>query len=132
VFYALDMDLSPKEIFTTYFSKDKIEKGFRHMKQDANLRPVYKRLADHVIVDVFVCHIAYLLMRVVEHLAQKEKIGKSWDALSSESANIRLIAYRTLADKNRFQIVTNTKFQRDIVRKFDLYRYVPISTTTLK
>ncbi len=63
-------DISPKDTFTLYFSKDKIEKGFRCMKQDANLRPIYKRLADHVIVDVFICHVAYLLIRVVEHLAQ--------------------------------------------------------------
>lgn len=69
-----NLNISPKDVFTTYFSKDKIEKGFRSMKQDANMRPIYKTVADHVIVDVFICHIAYLLLRVVERLAQKEKI----------------------------------------------------------
>ena len=127
-----NLNLGSKEVFTTYFSKDKIEKGFRCMKQDANMRPIYKRLTDHVIVDSFFCHVAYLLLRVVEHLAQKEKIDKSWNVLSSESSNIRLIEYRTLTDKKRFQIVANTEFQKDIVRKFDLYRYIPVPTTLPK
>jgi transposase len=123
------LGISPKEVFTTYFSKDKIEKGFRCMKQEVNMRPVYKREPDHVIVDSFICHVAYLLLRVVEHLAQKKKIEKSWNVLSSESTNIRLLEYRTSAGRDRFQIVSNTKFQKDIVRKFDLYRYIPVSTT---
>ena len=127
-----NLNVGPKEVFTTYFSKDKIEKGFRCMKQNANMRPIYKRLADHVIVDAFFCHIAYLLLRVVEHLAQEEKMERSWNVLSSESSNIRLIEYRTLTDKKRFQIVANTEFQKSIVRKFDLYRYVPVPTTLPK
>jgi len=127
-----NLNMSSKDTFTTYFSKDKIEKGFRCMKQDANMRPIYKRLADHVITDAFMCHVAFLLMRVVECLAQKEKINKFWDDLSSESANIRLIKYGTSTDTDRFQIVANTEFQKDVVRKFDLYRYIPVSTTSLK
>ena len=125
-------DINPKDVFSLYFSKDKIEKGFRHMKQDTNARPIYKRLADHVIVDVFISHIAFLLLRVVEHLAQKEKIGSFWAELSSEGANIRLIEYRKSAEESRYQIVANTDYQKNIVRKFDLYRYILISTTSLK
>jgi len=124
-----NLSIGSKDVFTTYFSKDKIEKGFRSMKQDANMRPIYKRLADHVIVDVFICHIAYLLLRVVEQIAQKEKIDGFWDNLSSESANIRLLEYRKSAENRKYQIVANTNYQKNIVRKFDLYRYIPVSTT---
>jgi transposase len=125
-------DLSPKEIFATYFSKDKIEKGFRHMKQDANLRPVHKRLADHVIVDVFICHIAYLLMRVVEHLVQKEKIDKFWGSLSSESKEIRMIELENLNGKRYFQIATNNKTRRFIVDRMRLTSQLPVITTLQK
>ncbi len=127
-----NLNMSPREVFVTYFSKDKIEKGFRSMKQDVNMRPIYKREPDHVIVDVFICHIAYLLLRVVEQLAQKEKIDSFWTELSSESANIRLIEYRKSVEESRYQIIANTDYQKNIVEKFELYRYVPVSTTSVK
>lgn len=125
-------DIKPKDAFSLYFSKDKIEKGFRDMKQSGNMRPIYKRLTDHVIADVFISHLALLLMRVVEHLAQQKKIDKTWDSLSSESANIRLIKYKLPNGKSKFQIVSNNEFQKSVVSKFDLYRYVPVYTTSLK
>ena len=125
-------DIEPKDVFAIYFSKDKIEKGFRHMKQDANMRPVHKRLADHVIVDVFVCHIAYLLMRVADHFAQQEKIGISWDGLSSEAKEIRLISYKTHSGGQRFQIVANNDIQKNIVDKMELSKQLPVYTTKPK
>ncbi|EQD71410.1 transposase IS4 family protein [mine drainage metagenome] len=126
-------DISPKDTFTLYFSKDKIEKGFRHMKQDANMRPIYKRLADHVIVDVFICHVAYLLMRVAEHLAQEKKIEKSWGDLSSEAGKIRLVRLRdSRSNRVQFQVVTNNGIQRDIVDRLGLQSQIPVYTTNSK
>lgn len=118
-------DIGAKDIFNLYFSKDKIEKGFRHMKQDASMRPIYKRLADHVIVDVFTCHVAFLLLRIAEHLAQKEKIDRIWRSLSSEAEEIRLIEYKDRNENLHFQIVTNNEIQRDIVDKLDLTKQTP-------
>jgi len=125
-------DLGPKDIFATYFSKDKIEKGFRHMKQDANLRPVHKRLTDHVVVDVFICHIAYLLMRVTEHLAQKEKIDKIWEGLSSEAKEIRIAEFENREGKRYYQIVSNNEIQKSIVDKLGLLSQLPVITTSSK
>ncbi len=121
-------NMDPKEIFATYFSKDKIEKGFRHMKQDANMRPVFKRLADHVIVDVFTCHITYLLMRVAEHLAQQEKIDKFWDGLSSETREIRILDIKDMQGNRKFQIIPNNDLQRNIVEKLELREQLPVGT----
>ncbi len=83
-------------------------------------------------VGLFICHVAYLLLRVVEQLAQKEKIDSFWTELSSESANIRLIEYRKSAEESRYQITANTDYQKNIVGKLDLYRFVPVSTTRVK
>lgn len=128
-----NLNIGAKEVFTTYFSKDKIEKGFRCMKQEANMRPIYKRLADHVVVDVFFCHVAYLLMRVVEQLAQKEKIDEIWNGLSSEAAGIHLAELRDKRSGNiQFQIVTNNDAQKEIVDKLNLSRQIPVITTNGK
>ncbi len=126
-------NISPKDTFTLYFSKDKIEKGFRHMKQDANIRPIYKRLADYVIVDVFICHVAYLLLRVVEHLAQDKNIEKSWDELSSEAGKIRLVRLRgNSGGSAQFQMITNNEIQKNIADRLDLQTQTPVPSTLSK
>ena len=125
-------DVSPKAIYELYFSKDKIEKGFRHMKQDIALHPTRKRLTDRVRVDVFLCHLAYLLLVLAEQLVRKEKIDVFWDALSSETKEIRLLEYRDAKGRTDFQPVTNNEIQKNIVEKLGLSRYVPVVTTTQK
>jgi len=124
--------ISPSETYNLYFSKDKIEKCFMHMKQDVNLHPTRKRDKDHVIVDVFVCTVGFLLLRIVEHLAQKEKIDSFWDELSTEAREIGLIELQKDDNKIQYQIVPNTIIQREIVDKMGLSRYLPVPSTLLK
>ncbi len=101
--------------------------------KDANLRPIYQRLADNVIVDVFACHVAYLLLRVAEHLARKEKIDRFWGGLSSEAREVRVVELRDPhKEEASFQIVTNNKIQKDIVDKLTLASQLPVYTTTGK
>lgn len=125
-------DITPKAIYALYFSKDKIEKGFRHMKQDIALHPTRKRLTDRVNVDVFLCHLAYLLLVLAEQLVRQEKIDIFWDTLSSETKEIRLLEYRDTKGRTEFQIVTNNEIQKNIVEKMNLAGYVPLVTTNQK
>ncbi len=125
-------DISPSETYKLYFSKDKIEKCFMHMKQDVNLHPTRKRDKDHVTVDVFICTIGFLLLRVIEHLAQKEKIDSFWDELSTEAREIRLVELQKDDDIIQYQMAPNTKLQREIVDKLGLSRYLPVPTTSPK
>jgi len=125
-------DIAPQAIYELYFSKDKIEKGFRHMKQDIALHPTRKRLADRVRVDVFICHLAYLLLATAEQLIHKEKIDISWDSISSETKEIRLVEYSDTKGKKEFQIVTNNEIQKNIVDKMKLSKQTPLSQQTVK
>jgi transposase len=125
-------DIAPQETYKLYFSKDKIEKCFMHMKQDVNMHPTRKRDKDHVIVDVFICSMGFLLLRVAEHLAQKEKINIFWDELSTEAREISLIELEESSNKKQFQVVSNTEIQHEIVDKLGLSRYLPVSTTLPK
>lgn len=122
-------DLEAVEIFKLYFSKDKIEKGFRHMKQDGNLHPTRKRLPDHVRVDVFICHLGYLLLMVAEHLVHKKKIDIFWDELSSETKEIRLIELQDSKGNKQFQMVPNNEIQKSIVDKMRLSKQLSVFTT---
>ena len=125
-------DIEPAEIYKLYFSKDKIEKAFRHMKQDGNLHPTLKRLADHVRADVFVCHLGYLLLVIAEHLVHQKKIDVFWDELTSEAKETRLIEYQNCNGKKQYQIISNNKIQKDIVDGFELTKQLPVITTKQK
>lgn len=125
-------DISAQAIYDLYFSKDKIEKGFRHMKQDIALHPTRKRLTDRVCVDVFLCHLAYLLLVLAEQLVRQKKIGVFWDALSSETQEIRLLECQDLKGKKEFQIISNNEIQRNIVEKIGLSKQIPFSQQTSK
>ncbi len=127
-----NLDVSAVEVYKLYFSKDKIEKGFRCMKQDVSMHPTRKRLADRVRVDVFVCHLAYVLLRVAEHLAQQKINGVFWDVLSSECREIRLIEYGSRSENKRFQAVANNDFQKNCVEKLGLTWSVPLSLQKTK
>jgi len=127
-----DKDIPPEEIYTLYFSKDKVEKGFRHMKQDLDLHPTRKRLPDRVIADVFICHIGYLLLRLAEKLIQDKKIDVFWDTLSTETKEIRLLEYKKCCDNFYYDYVANNEIQKNIVDKLNLGKYVPVITTSTK
>jgi len=127
-----NLNIKASEVYKLYFSKDKIEKGFRHMKQDAVLHPTRKRLVDRVIVDVFICHLAYLLLRVAEHLAQQKINRIFWDGLTSEAKEIRLLELQNRSGNKQFQIIPNNEIQKNIVDKLDLSRQLPVGTTKAK
>jgi transposase len=127
-----NLDIAPVEVLKMYFSKDMIEKAFRYMKQDGNLHPTRKRLTDHVIADVFICHIAYLLLKVAEHLVQQKKIDIFWDGLTSEAGEIRVLEQLDRSGNKHFEIVSNNAIQKNIVEKLELSKQLPVSTTNQK
>lgn len=118
-------DLSAEDIFKLYFSKDKVEKGFRCMKQDLHLHPTRKTLSHRVRADVFVCHVGYLLLTLALKLVQKEKINIFWDSLSTEMKEVRLLEYEKCCDNFYYDCVANNRLQQNIVDKLHLNAYIP-------
>jgi transposase len=125
-------EISASETYKLYFSKDGVEKGFMHMKQDVNLHPTRKWDKDHVAVDVFICVTGFMLLRLAEHYAQKKKINGFWDELSTAAREIGLVKHQNSNGKIQFEIVPNTLLQHEIVDKFELSRYLPVFTTLPK
>ena len=54
--------LSKKEIVEIYFDKDLVEKAFQSLKGIVKVQPVRHWLYNRVIVHVFICYLAYLLL----------------------------------------------------------------------
>ncbi len=124
--------LPAEDIFTLYFSKDKVEKAFRHMKQDLHLHPTRKTLPARVRADVFICHVGYMLLTLALKFVQKKKINIFWDSLSSEMSEVRLLEYRKCSDNFHYDYVTNNKLQKSIVGKLNLQRYVPCKRSAVE
>lgn len=118
-------DLPGEDIFALYFSKDKVEKAFMHMKQDLNLHPTRRSLPDRVRADVFICHLGYWLLALALKLVHDEKIDIFWDGLSTEMKDVMLLEYKNRSAKFSYSYVTRKKIQRDIVDKLSLNKYVP-------
>lgn len=118
-------DLPAEDIFMLYFSKDKVEKAFRYMKQDLHLHPTRKTLSARVRADVFICHIGYMLLTLALKSVQEKKINIFWDSLTTEMSEVRLLEYQKCCDNFYYDYVTNNELQKSIVGKLQLQRYVP-------
>lgn len=129
---ATSKDIPAEDIYQLYFSKDKVEKGFMHLKQDLNMHPTRKRLPDRVRSDVFICHIGYFLLRLAEKLVRDKKIDVFWDTIATETAEIRLLEYKKSSDNFCYDYVANNEIQKSIVDNLKLGKYVPVITTTSK
>ncbi|HNH48734.1 MAG TPA: transposase, partial [Myxococcota bacterium] len=56
-----------------------VERAWRSLKSELDIRPMYHRLDDRIRAHVLLCWLALLLVRVAE-----VKTGESWDRLRTE------------------------------------------------
>ena len=59
------VDLSPEEIVARYKSLADIERGFKVLKSELEIGPVYHRLPDRIRAHAAICFIALILYRVM-------------------------------------------------------------------
>ncbi len=78
-------DLSPQEVVQRYKSLADIERGFRVLKSEIEIAPVYHRLPERIRAHAFVCFLALIVYRVMR---QRLKLAKS--DLSPEKALAQL------------------------------------------
>ena len=78
-------DLSPKEVVQRYKSLADIERGFRVLKSEIEIAPVYHRMPERIRAHAFVCFLALIVYRVMR---QRLKLAKS--ELSPEKALAQL------------------------------------------
>ncbi len=73
--------LSAVEVVSAYKDLNEVERGFAHLKQVLDVRPVHHRWDDRVRAHVFVAALAFLLDRAME-----KKLSQAGSALSSPFA----------------------------------------------
>ena len=74
-------DLSAHEVVQRYKSLADIERGFRVLKSEIEIGPIYHRLPDHIRAHASICFIALILYRVM-----RARLRDSGTKLSPERA----------------------------------------------
>ena len=74
-------DLSPEEIVTRYKSLADIERGFRVLKSELEIGPVFHRLPDRIRAHASICFMALIIHRVI-----RQRLKQSESSMSPERA----------------------------------------------
>jgi hypothetical protein len=111
---ATDPTMSTQDIALGYKQLYEVERGWRSLKTELDLRPVYHRLEDRIRAHVILCWLALLLVRVIETTS-----GATWHQLREDLDELHIGTFTATAGTYR-QRTELTKPQRDILAKLGL------------
>ena len=72
-------DLKPHEVLSRYKALADIERGFRVLKSEIDIAPVYHRLPQRIRAHAMLCFLALILHRVMRHRLKQAKSELSPD-----------------------------------------------------
>ena len=70
-------DLTPDDVIKHYKSLADIERGFRVLKSETEIGPVYHRLPDRIRAHASICFIALIVYRVMRSRLHASNTGRS-------------------------------------------------------
>jgi len=111
---ATDPTMSTEDIALGYKQLYEVERGWRSLKTELDLRPVYHRLEDRIRAHVILCWLALLLVRVIETTT-----ATTWQQMREHLDELHIGTFTAAAGTYR-QRTELTKPQRDILAKLDL------------
>ena len=106
-----DPHLSAQDIALGYKQLLEVERGWRDMKTNLELRPVYHRLEDRIRAHVLLCWLALLLIRVAENTT-----AQTWRNMRDDLQELHIGVFQGPAGTFR-QRTELTPAQRDILAK---------------
>jgi hypothetical protein len=109
-----DPALSAEDIALGYKQLLEVERGWRDMKTNLELRPVYHRLEDRIRAHVLLCWLALLLIRIVENTT-----GDTWHHLREDLQELHVGVFDGPAGTFR-QRTELTSAQRAILTKLGI------------
>jgi hypothetical protein len=111
---ATDPTMSTEDIAVGYKQLYEVERGWRSLKTELDLRPVYHRLEDRIRAHVILCWLALLLVRVIETTS-----NATWYQLREHLDELHIGTFTAAAGTYR-QRTELTKPQRDILAQLGL------------
>jgi transposase len=83
-----DDTISAEDVALGYKQLMDVERAFRTLKSQLDLRPVYHRLEDRIRAHVILCWLALLLVRIIESAT-----GDSWENVRTEMSRMVLVDF---------------------------------------
>ena len=93
VICCTDVNMSAKEILLAYRDKDKAEKAFRCIKCFIKVRPIRHWKDNRVKAHIFLCVLAYLLQKVLEHKLELNGLKMTAEEALNELSGIKIVSY---------------------------------------
>ncbi|MDD6230581.1 MAG: transposase, partial [Lactimicrobium massiliense] len=72
-----EVNMAPKDIYSTYHNLWRIEESFRIMKSDLDARPVFLQKEDTIKGHFLICYLTVLLGRILQFKILKNKYSSS-------------------------------------------------------
>lgn len=109
-----DFDLSAAELALAYRKLTEVERSWRTLKSQLDLRPVFHRLETRIEAHVLLCWLALLLIRVIEL-----ETGRTWRKVASHLDEIHLV--KLLTKDGAAELVTRlTKNQSNLLKTLEV------------
>lgn len=105
-----DDTLSLRDIVMGYKQLNDVEQAFRTLKTTLELRPNYHSKDERIRCHIFLCFLALMLARIIEH-----KTGRSWAVVRREMNRLQLGKFR-VDNKMVSHLTELTPDQREILR----------------
>jgi len=103
-----DDTISAEDVALGYKQLMDVERAFRTLKSQLDLRPVHHRLEDRIRAHVILCWLALLLVRIIENA-----VGDTWEAIREEMSRMALVEYSS--QDGEFQQRTDTTHQQNAI-----------------
>ncbi len=115
-------DLTPQEILERYKSLADIERGFRVLKSEIEIAPVYHRLPERIRAHAAVCFLALILYRVMRSRLKQAGLGITPETALRAAAGVQR-HHVTVGGGSQVQgISTLTSKQREVFKALHVHQ----------
>lgn len=74
-------DLTKEQIWRLYIMLTKVENGFRNLKTDLGIRPIYHHKDHRIEGHIFISVLAYHLLHTIEYILRRENDSRTWKTI---------------------------------------------------
>ncbi len=122
-------DLSDDEIWHLYIMLTKVESGFRALKSDLGLRPIYHQKTDRSEGHIFLTILAYHLLRWIEKSLKLKGKNSSWQSIKRI---MQTHSYTTIVIPSKNEgVIRIRKPSVPDVKQEEIYKLLNIDTKSL-
>ena len=107
-------DLAAEQLVAQYKDLADIERGFRIMKNQLEIAPVYHRLPDRIRAHTFICFLALVIQRVLRYRLHRSPLGVSPEELLYRLRTVQRHSIRLATGKELSGISTIAPEQRSL------------------